>query len=531
MLYRRELLLSAVGLLLPVAASAKAAQGSRNALAGLPPGWLDVRRYGAKGDGVTIDGPAINKAIAAASKLGGATVYFPAGTYASYTIRLQSHVTLHLESGAVLLAAPVPFDGAPSGGYDIADDVDASFRAYQDAGHSHWKNSLIYGEGLENVTIEGRGLIYGKGLARDWHDEGQIAGSRKPGVGDKAIALKNCHGVLLRDFSVLQGGWFCLLATGVDNMTIDNVTVDTNRDGFDIDCCRNVRVLNCTVNSPWDDGICPKSSFALGYPRATENVTISNCFVTGGYELGSVIAGTWKRQPDSFNGTGRIKCGTESNGGFTNVTVSNCVFDHSRGLCLETVDGAHCEDITISNVTMRGAMNSPFFLRLGRRMRGPQGTPVGTLKRVIISNLTSHDAAMLPSIIAGVPDHPVEDIQLNDIFLQQRGGGSAEMAARQPPEQADQYPEPTMFGDLPASGLFVRHARNLAFSNVEIAVQSADARPAIWMQDVDGVDVFRLRAPKGPAFALDAVSRFRSFGNAGADDVTFQALSRRVINW
>jgi polygalacturonase len=125
-------------------------------------------------------------------------------------------------------------------------------------------------------------LIHGLGLARDWHDENGIAGSRKPAVGDKTIALKNCHNVLLRDFSVLQGGWFCLLATGVDNLTIDNITVDTNRDGFDIDCCRNVRVVNCTVNSPWDDGICPKSSFALGYARSTENVTVSNCFLTGG---------------------------------------------------------------------------------------------------------------------------------------------------------------------------------------------------------------------------------------------------------
>ncbi len=526
---RRKLLLSATGLLLP--ASALARPRTRDGITVLPEGWLNVRHYGARGDGTTIDTAAINKAIDAANTLGGGTVYFPAGTYASYTVRLKSHVTLHLEAGATLLAAAVPFDGAPTGGYDIAEDVDASFRAWQDAGHSHWKNSLIYGEGLENIAIEGRGLIYGKGLARDWHDEGSVAGSRKPGVGDKAIALKNCHGVLLRDVSILQGGWFGLLATGVDNLTIDNVTVDTNRDGFDIDCCRNVRVLNCTVNSPWDDGICPKSSFALGYARATENVTISNCFVTGGYELGSVIAGTWKRMPDSFNGTGRIKCGTESNGGFTNITISNCVFDHSRGLCLETVDGAQCEDITISNITMRGSMNSPLFLRLGRRMRGPQGAAVGTLKRVLISNISSHDAALLPAIIAGVPGNPVEDIQINDVYLHQRGGAGADMAALRPPEQADKYPEPVMFGDLPASGLFVRHARNLTLGNVEIAVKAPDARPAIWMQDVDGVDSFRLRAPKGPVFALDGVSRFHSFGNSWGDDVRFDGSAARTIGY
>jgi polygalacturonase len=96
-------------------------------------------------------------------------------------------------------------------------------------------------------------------------------------MADKAIGLKNCRNVLLRDFSILEGGHFDILATGVDNLTIDNLMIDTNRDGVDIDCCRNVRVSNCSVNSPWDNPICPKRSFALDYTRTTENVTISDC--------------------------------------------------------------------------------------------------------------------------------------------------------------------------------------------------------------------------------------------------------------
>jgi polygalacturonase len=111
-------------------------------------------------------------------------------------------------------------------------------------------------------------------------------------VANKAIALKNCRNVILRDFSILHGGHFGILATGVDNLTIDNLKIDTNRDGMDIDCCRNVRIANCSVNSPWDDGICLKSSFALGYARATEMVTISNCLVTGSYEEGALLDGT-----------------------------------------------------------------------------------------------------------------------------------------------------------------------------------------------------------------------------------------------
>jgi polygalacturonase len=131
-------------------------------------------------------------------------------------------------------------------------------------------------------------------LSHGGEDGPRGAGNKKfvaeqAGVGNKSIALKNCRNVLLRDFSVLKGGHFALLATGVDNLTIDNVMVDTDRDGFDIDCCRNVRVTNCTVNAPWDDAICPKSSYALGEVRSMDNVTIANCFAGRSRTAGSGI--------------------------------------------------------------------------------------------------------------------------------------------------------------------------------------------------------------------------------------------------
>ena len=171
--------------------------------------------------------------------------------------------------------------------------------AYQDYGHNHWHNSLLWGEDIHDFSITGTGLIWGKGLSfgagRAARGNYPIYIAEQPGVGNKAIALKNCRNVLLRDFSILKGGHFGLLLTGVDNLTIDNLKIDTDRDGMDIDCCQNVRVSNCTVNSPWDDGICPKSSYALGYARPTRNVTITNCWVTGCYELGTVLDGTFKR--------------------------------------------------------------------------------------------------------------------------------------------------------------------------------------------------------------------------------------------
>jgi len=480
--------------------------------------WLDVRRRGAVGDGRAIDSTAINAAIDELAARGGGVVHIPAGTYACYTIRLKSRITLHLDSGATLLAGPVPSEGMLSGGFD-APEPQGPWAPYQDFGHNHWRNSLIWGEGLQDVAIVGRGLIHGRGLKHG--GPGPDGADPVPGVGNKAIALKNCRNVLLRDFAILEAGWFALLATGVDDLTIDNLLVDTERDGFDLDCCRNVRVSNCTVNTPFDDGICPKSTFALGYTRASEYITITNCYVTGAYEVGSVLDGSWKPLSPELSrlATGRIKCGTESNGGFKNITIANCVFDQCRGIALESVDGAACEDITISNISMRGITNCPIFLRLGSRMRGPAGAPIGSLKRILISGITSHDASPLPSIIAGIEGHPVEDIQISDLLLHQRGGGTRELAQRQPPEEAPSYPEPTMFGELPASGFFIRHARNIAMSNVAVATLSADARPAFWLQDVVGADFFRMRFPAGAAYALDRVTQFRSFGCRSLADV------------
>jgi polygalacturonase len=496
--------------------------------------FFNVRTFGAKGDGTTLDTAAINAAIAEASRTGGGTVFFPAGVYASYSIHLKSSVALYLDQGATILAASVPLEGTTSGGYDAAEPQGA-WEPYQDYGHNHWHNSLLWGEDLHDVSIRGPGLIWGKGLSRGHDDDKDLPNTTRPGVGNKAIALKNCRNVILQNFSILAGGWFGILATGVDNLTIDNLKIDTNRDGMDIDCCRNVRVSNCSVNSPWDDAICPKSSFALGYARATENVTISNCYVTGDYQLGTMLDGTWKHFPAGFQkyATGRIKCGTESNGGFKNITISNCIFEGCQGLALETEDGALCEDITITNITMRDIRSAPLFLRLGMRMRGPKGTPVGTLKRILISNIVCHGSSTdYASIVSGVPGHLIEDIKISDLYINQLGGGTKEMAALDPPEKAEGYPDPAMFGKLPATGFFVRHVRNIEMSNIEIATDQPDQRPAFWLRDVDGADFFRVSVPQTvgvPAFALDDVKNFRVFGSLRVKDTTFDKAEKQMV--
>jgi polygalacturonase len=481
--------------------------------------FFDVKSFGAKGDGKTLDTAAINKTIDAAAAAGGGTVFFPAGNYLSVSIRLKSNIALYLDQGATIVAA----ETAPGVAYDAPEPNE--WDAWQDFGHSHWHNSLIWGENLENVSILGPGKIWGKGLVRFGNqsrtkEQNAALGNTPPesragpfgypnprdaveaGWGNKSISLRLCRNVILRDFTIYHGGHFAILVTGVDNLTIDNLKIDTNRDGIDVDACKNVRISNCSVNSPFDDGICPKSSYALGYARATENVTITNCQVSG-YDEGTLLNGTYKRdlknQNGTFSPTGRIKFGTESNGGFKNITVSNCVFEYCRGLALESVDGALLEDVTISNITMRDISNAPIFMRLGFRGRGPKDkTTVGTLRRIILSNIVVYNAdPKYASIISGIPGHDIEDVTLSNVRIYAQGGGTKEQAALDPPEKEDTYPEPAMFGELPAYGFFIRHVKDLRMNDVGVSFLKDDARPAFWLNDVKGAEFYRLRAQHG----------------------------------
>jgi polygalacturonase len=518
----------------------------------------DVRTFGATGDSKTLDTSSINKAIDTANRNGGGTVYFPAGTYLCYSIRLKSNVALYLDQGATILAADNPLDPNQPG-YDAPEPNE--WDPYEDFGHSHWHNSLIWGENLENISILGPGRIDGKGLTTGGNPRRRAAtqpgasdalkaeastrvaappanrattkfgypgGDSLPaGIGNKAIALKLCKNVIFRDFTIYRGGHFAILATGVDNWTLTGLKIDTNRDGVDLDCCRNVRMSDCTVNSPSDDGICPKSSYALGEPRPCENITITNCQVSG-FEMGSMLDGTYRPRRNG-PGTGRIKFGTESNGGFKNITISNCVFTYCRGLALETVDGALLEDVTISNITMRDISNSPIFMRLGARLRGPEGTKPGALRRIKISNVIVHNAAArLGCVISGIPGHEIEGVEISDVRIGYAGGGTKEMAATKPAEKENAYPEPTMFGDMPSYGFYIRHVKGIQLNNITMTTEKPDARPPIVIDQVRDAEFNRVRAAKGngvPNFLLRDVEKFSATRVDGTPDTVKERVS------
>ena len=473
--------------------------------------FYNVRKFGAKGDGKNLDSPAINKAIEAAAAQGGGTVLIPAGTYLSGSIRLKSNIHLLIDAGAKILGAPQSMKA-----YDAEEKFTAA-PAYQDGGHTYFHNSLIWGENLTNVSITGSGMIQGNigvtnanggketkiGLTTGDGIEDRMDGFNNfgrtnftppnPGtntwpqhLGNKAIALKLCKNVLIRDVTIFRGGHFAILVTGCTDLTVDNVTMDTDRDGIDIDCCRNTMVSNCRINSPNDDGLCPKATYALGRKVPTENLTIVNCQVSG-FNVGTLLDGT---MVPSKNANGRIKFGTESSGGFINCTVANCTFRACRGLALEEVDGADMENISIDNITMMNTPSYGIYITTGKRNRTPHLKTISHARNIHISNVIMDGVGTMSGIqIMGLPELPVEGVRLDNIRLVSNGGGTAEDAAKVPKELGTGYPEPRGLGTLPAYGVYARHVKGLELANINVSYVTNDLRSPIVCDDVHGLEI------------------------------------------
>ena len=443
-------------------------------------GTYNVCDFGAKGDGKALDHLAINKAIDHCVANGGGKVVVPAGTYLCGSIHLKSHVNLHLEAGAKILAAPAALKA-----YDESEVFGAP--EYQDGGHTYFHNSLIWAERQTDISITGQGMIDGEGLTRhDTEQAGNVQGG-SIGTGDKAIALKQCRQVTIRDITIFRGGHFAIIVTGCEIGTIDNVVIDTNRDGIDIDCCKYFTVSNTKVNTPNDDAIVLKSSYALKKPVYCEHILITNCIVTG-YKLGTFLDGSYV--PEKVNWVcGRIKLGTESNGGYRNITISNCTCMWSSGLAFEEVDQGRMENITVTNIAMEHVHHYPIYITTGCRNRGPkERTDVSYGGNISISHVFATDADSLAGIIVtGMKDYPLRNISLSDIYVEYRGGGKrVETPYR---EQGTNYPEPRWAGPTPAYGLYARHVDGLRLHDVRFALQRPDERPDIIFEDVDNKSV------------------------------------------
>lgn len=448
----------------------------------------NVADYGATGDGHTLDSPYFNIAIDSCVAHGGGTVYVPAGNYLCGSIRLKSNVNLHLAPGSKIIAAPASMKA-----YDEAEPFEGP--QYQDGGHTYFHNSLIWAENQENVSITGQGLIDGDGLSRmDNEQAGNITKGGSIGTGDKAIALKLCRNVLIRDITIFRGGHFAIIMTGCDRGTIDNVTIDTNRDGIDIDACKYVTVSNTKVNTPHDDALVLKSSYALKRPVVCEHILISNCLVTG-FKLGTFLDGT--RVPEKVGWVcGRIKLGTESNGGYRDITITGCTTMYSSGLAFEEVDQGRMENITVSNIAMNHVHHYPIYITTGCRNRGPKEVKEPSYGgNINISNVVVQNSDSLAGIIiTGMKGAPLRNISLSNIRIEYLGGGKRELADKDYREQGTNYPEPKFAKETPAYGLYARHVDGLDVNHVTFSTMRPDYRPAVMLVDVANHNINDLKA-------------------------------------
>ncbi len=436
---------------------------------------FDVRKFGAKGDGASLDTKAIQSAVDQCEANGGGQVYFPAGKYLSGTIFLKDNVVLCLEAGSELLGSTMLED------YPVRNPALISY-----VSENYNDKSLIYGENVNNVGIIGKGTINGQGENSAFHltkIQTRENYRQRPFV----IRMIECKNVTIRDITLKNSPMWMQHYQACENLNIDGITVVNkvhfNNDGMDIDDCRFVRISNCNISSI-DDVIVLKSTTG----RLCEHIVITNCILSSDCNA--------------------FKLGTESTGGFRDILVANCsIYDtNCSGIALETVDGGIMERVVVSGITMVNAKNA-IFIRLGNRARPfnslevgllggvdfvakPANRPkVGALKDVMIRNVIATGIDSIGCSITGLSDQKLDNISLSDISLSFKGGGRKELSTRQIEEKIRDYPEYHIFGALPAYGFFIRHAKNVIFSNIHLKYENPEFRPAIYAEDVDGLSL------------------------------------------
>ena len=441
-------------------------------------GVFDVRKFGAVGDGVALDTLAIQKAVDACADAGGGTVWLQGGTFLSGTIRLKSNVTLHVEAGATLLGSTNLADYP-----DITPEIIYLYR-------ERFTRYLIYAERAENIGLSGRGVIDGQGEhfpARKDDDKG------RPYI----LRFSECRNVRVENLTFHNSARWLSHYLACDNVTISGITIDSrireNRDGIDVDSCQDVRISDCRIVTG-DDAIVLKATT----DRPCRRVTITNCV------LSSMASA--------------LKMGTESNGGFEDIAISNCVVHDTgySGIAVEMVDGGVLDRVTVSNVTMRD-VKVPIFIRLGNRARPIPKLPppgMGSLRNVIITGVQASGVSETGCSITGIPGFPVENVTLDNIRIEFEGSGTRKDAEREIPERIDAYPSGKMFGTLPAYGFFCRHAKNLRLHNIDLSFEEADQRPAIVCDDVEDLDVF---GAAGGVFAGSGLRAAASVRSGSAD--------------
>jgi len=428
----------------------------------------DPVSFGAKADGETVDTAAIQQAVDRAAAEGGGTVLFQRGTYVSGTIILKSNVTLRFEKGAVLKAS------------DEIDDfpiMESKHRSY--SGPFVTNRMLIYAEDAENISIVGEGTLDGNSPVLYTKYKGS-PNFQNPSFSfrPRIVHFRGCRNVRISDMTLKDSASWTMSLQSCSGMRIEGIRIRCrkvvcNADGIDLIDCQRVRIANCDIESG-DDAICFKS---FSTEEKCSDIAIANCLLSA-----------------SSSG---IKIGTETVGGFEDITISNCViFDtDGDGIALLSADGACLQRINISNIVLRNVRQAPIVLRLGARdrlHREEETSQTGILKDIIISNVQGSGLRDFACSITGVPGRTIENVTFRDINLEFEGNGKREATFRKIPENEKSYPSGRCLGVFPAYGLYVRHAKNVVLDNVQFRFKNEDQRPALVG---DGVESFRIRNP------------------------------------
>jgi polygalacturonase len=449
---------SFLGACLAATTLASAGSGAEQSATPRRQGLFNVMDFGAAATGQTLDTKALQSAIDAAAQSGG-VVYLPPGTYLSGMLTMKSHVSLHLEVGAVLL-----------GSKNLEDypHLEPAIRSYTD---NYANQFLIYGENLEDVSLAGKGTINGQG--------GSFRRVQHYGNRPYLIRFVNCRRVQVEDLTLLDPAMWLQHYLACQDVALRGLTIhsrsNANNDGFDIDACERVRISDCVISS-LDDSITLKSTI----DRPCRDVVVTNCVVS--------------------TDCNAIKLGTESVGGFQNIAISNCAVHDTKlaGIALECVDGGTLENVNVSHIVMRN-VNGAIFLRLGNRARPPyEGAPtpgLGSYRNVMISDVQAVGVDKVGCSITGLPERAMENVTLSNIRIQFAGGGTAADAAREVEELPTHYPEYKMFGELPAYGFYCRHVKDLRLLSTQVSFEHEDLRPALVCDDVAGLHISDFDAP------------------------------------
>ena len=437
----------------------------------------NIMKYGAVNDTTQLSTSAIQQAIDDCNRDGGGRVVIPTGSYKIGTIIIKSNVHLHFEHGATLYGSTRLEDYLP-----MKSDY-VSLRTQTST------VQLIYADKVNNVVIDGYGTIDGRGRTfkkLSWNDEGIT----RPHL----LRFIQSQDITVKDITLKNSGCWMQHYLACDRLVIDGIKVfnrnNYNNDALDLDGCHAVTVTHMIADSD-DDGITLKSTS----PRLCENIKITDCEVSSHCNA--------------------IKLGTETNGGFRNINISNInvkpspdqhekffgQWIGSSAISLEIVDGGTMENVHVSNINVEGT-EAPIFIRLGNRGRGyaykKNGNDfdalipidhMGTINGIHLDNIQIRNAGAMGCSITGLPNHPVENVWLSHINIHHKGGiTSADLPTIEKSVQDEKekdYPESTMWGNLPAKGFFVRHARNIHFSDVTIQTEQPDVRPDFIQVDAD----------------------------------------------